>query len=58
MATAMNIPLTFRGRQWNCKIGDTLMALAPFANHALTTMMLQMDCGGIDLLRSVYRWYA
>ena len=44
MATEMTIPLTFRGRQWNSHIGDTLMVLTPFANHALTTMMLQMKC--------------
>ena len=39
MGTEMRIPLTLRGRQWKCHIGDKLMVLAPFANHALTTMM-------------------
>ena len=36
MATEMRIHVTFRGRQWNCHIGDTLIVLAPFANQALT----------------------
>ena len=48
METAMSIPLTLRGRQWKCHIGDKLMVLAPFANHALTTMMLQMNCDVCD----------
>ena len=56
MATEMNIPLTFRDCQWNCHIGDTLMVLAPFANHALTTMMLQLncwDCGVLETARVI-----
>ena len=28
----------------NYEIGDTLMVLASFANHELTTMMLQLNC--------------
>ena len=48
MVTEMNIPVTFRGRQWNCHVGDTLMVLAPFANHAPTTMMLKMNCDDCD----------
>ena len=56
MATEVNIPLTVRGRKWNYQISDTLMVLAPFANHALTTMMLQMkfwDCGGLETARVI-----
>ena len=44
MATEMSVPVTFRGRQWNCHIGDTIRVFAPFVNHTLTTMMLQMNC--------------
>ena len=50
MATEMSIPVTFRGRQWKCHIGDTLMVLAPLANYALTTMMLQMNCWDCGVL--------
>ena len=32
----------------NYEIGDTLMVLAPFANRALTTMMLQLNCEDCD----------
>ena len=50
----------------NYEIGDSLMVLASFANHELTTMMLQLnceDCGEletatvtkIDALQSTYR---
>ena len=28
----------------NYEIGDSLMVLASFANHELTTMMLQLNC--------------
>ena len=40
-------PLTLRERRMadrNYEIGDTLMVLASFANHELTTMMLQLNC--------------
>ena len=47
MATEMSIPLTLRDRRMadrNYEIGDTLMVLASFAKHELTTMMLQLNC--------------
>jgi hypothetical protein len=47
MATEMSIPLTLRERRMadrNYEIGDSLMVLASFANHELTTMMLQLNC--------------
>ena len=32
----------------NYEIGDSLMVLASFANHELTTMMLQLNCEDCD----------
>ena len=55
MATEMSIPLTLRGRRMadrNYKIGDTLMVLASFMNHALTTMLLQLNCEICDGLET------
>ena len=60
--TELNIPLTFRDSdrhgQWNCQVGDvdTLMVLAQFASHVLTTMMLAVqmnceDCDGLETAR-------
>ena len=49
MTTEMSIPLTLCDRRMadrNYEIGDmyTLMVLASFAKHELTTMMLQLNC--------------
>jgi hypothetical protein len=46
--TAMSILLIVNGHRWDCYVGDTLTVLAPFANHALTTMMMQMNCEVCD----------
>ena len=53
MATEMSIPLTLRERRMadrNYEIGDPLMVLASFANHELTTMMLQLNCEDCSFL--------
>lgn len=44
----MSILLIVNGHRWDCYVGDTLTVLAPFANHALTTMMMQMNCEVCD----------
>ena len=36
----------------NYEIGDTLMVLASFMNHAPTTMMLQLNCEDCDGLET------
>ena len=36
----------------NYEIGDTLMVLASFANRALTTMMMQLNCENCDGLET------